>query len=361
MGKESKKTMPSERKTVLVPRDFVVSPLFPAYGQPGRSIVINDRKWEFGVPNPLKPDSGETVHLDIRHGAACFTLLSFRNLAAGGGIIPFSLNEFCRRLFGYNDGRAYRKARSVLGDLRDCWIRITEQDGSSRTFTIIESIEVLNRVKGWRNYEKTMELWLDRIRLHPEFMKLLNDIDRIANIRIDVLNGISSPLAKSIYAFLPSRASFRTKQNPFQITLGTLLEQIGCRPPLFKSQRKRIFTQHERPVISQLDGASMLSGTLHVKLEETEDGSDWKLLTWSEKITPPEWIGQELDEYEIGKLKTCGIDVESSGNFLRKCRFVLGEALFKGICAEVAGKVSEGYKIDNPAGYLISKLNREMI
>ncbi|HCE46703.1 MAG TPA: hypothetical protein DET40_24410 [Lentisphaeria bacterium] len=352
--------MPSERKTVLVPRDFVVSPLFPAYGQPGRSVVIGGRKWEFGVPNPLKPGSGETVHLDIRHGAACFTLLSFRDLTLGGSIIPFSLNEFCLRLFGYNDGKAYRMGRTVIGDLRDCWIRITEPDGSSRTFTIIESIEVLDKVKGWRNYEKTMEFWLDRIRLHPEFMKLLNDIERIANIRIDVLNGISSPVAKSIYAFIPSRAAYRTRGNPFQITLGTLLEQVGCRPPRFKSQRKRMFTQHDHPVISQLDGAGMLSGILHVKLEETGDKSDWKLVAWSEKRSPPEWISKELDEYEAGKLEMCGIDIERSGNFLKKSKFILGEGLFREICAEVASKIAEGYKIDNPAGYLISKLKREM-
>lgn len=352
--------MPFERKTVLVPRDFVVSPLFPAYGQPGRCVVIGGRKWEFGVPNPLKPGSGETVHLDIRHGAACFTLLSFRDLTAGGSMIPFSLNEFCLRLLGYNDGRAYKIAKRVLGDLRDCWIRITEQDGSSRTFTIIESIEVLSKMKGWRNYEKTMELWLDRIRLHPEFMKLLNDIERIANIRIDVLNGISSPVAKSIYAFLPSRATFRTRENPFQISLGTLLPQIGCRPPRFKSQRKKIFTQHGCPVISQLDGISMLTGILHVKLEETGDKSDWKLVAWNEKDSPPEWINLALDEYETEKLERCGIAIGKSINFLRKSKHMLGEGLFKELCADTASKVAEGYKIDNPAGYLVSKLKQKM-
>jgi len=71
---------------------------------------------------------------------------------------------------------------------------------------------------------------------------MLNDIERIANIRLDVLNRISSPIAKSIYAFLPSRAAFRTRGNPFQISLENLLSQIGCSAPVFKSQRKKIFT-----------------------------------------------------------------------------------------------------------------------
>jgi len=352
--------MPCTRKTVLVPRDFVVSPLFPAYGRPGRSVVIAGRKWEFGVPNPLKPGTGETVHLDIRHGAACFTLLSFRNIVLGGSMIPFSLNEFCLRLFGYNDGRAYKMGRSILGDLRDCWIRITEQDGSTRTFTIIESIEVQGRVKGWRNYEKTMELWLDRVRLHPEFLKLLNDIERIANIRIDVLNRMSSPISKSIYAFLPSRAAFRSKSNPFQISLGTLLGQIGCRPPRFKSHRKKLFTQHSSPVIFQLDGAEMLSGMLRVKLEETADKSDWELVAWCEKRDVPGWSKIGFDEYETGKLEACEISMDKSEGFLKKSKFILGEWAFKEICAEVAGKVAEGCKIDNPAGYLVAKLSREM-
>ena len=59
------------------------------------------------------------------------------------------------------------------------------------------------------------------------FFTLLTRWEKLAYIRLDILNSISSPLARCLYAFLPSRAWHHGKDNPFEITLTRLLDQVG--------------------------------------------------------------------------------------------------------------------------------------
>jgi len=88
----------------------------------------------------------------------------------------------------------------------------------------------------------------------------------------------------------------------------------------------------------------MLAGILHVKLEETVDKSDWKLLAWTEKSIVPEWINVIVDDYETDKLEKCGIDIEKSMNFLKKGKFILGEGLFKELAPIPRARSPKGMK-----------------
>ena len=65
----------------FVPREFVVAPFFAADKQPAdaepREIIVDGKKWQIGVNEPSTGVASPA--LDIRHGRACFALLSFRD------------------------------------------------------------------------------------------------------------------------------------------------------------------------------------------------------------------------------------------------------------------------------------------
>ena len=106
------------------------------------------------------------------------------------------------------------------------------------------------------------EFWLDRVTLNPDFFGLLQHIENLAGLRLDVLIGMTSDAAQSIYTYLPSRAVHRSSANPFEITLTTLMEQIGLNVPPHKSKRHQIFTQRSPSIVNQLNGAETLTGIL---------------------------------------------------------------------------------------------------
>jgi hypothetical protein len=128
---------PSPPLIPFVPRDFLIAPVFTATPQTEpRTLVINSVKWTIGDEHPIKRHP--TPALDMRHGRACFTLLSFRDRLTNERDIHFSMNEFCHRYANSQGGRYSRKILSILFDLHETWISRELPDGKTERFAIIE-------------------------------------------------------------------------------------------------------------------------------------------------------------------------------------------------------------------------------
>ena len=393
--------MPNRKQlTPVVPKDFVTAPFFTARKTPGpRALTINDVRWTIGIPHPTKRGVASPA-LDMRHGRACFALLSFRDRLQGRDI-HFSLNEFCHRYAQSQGGRYSREILDILFELRETWVRReilkpgqNQNDDKDphknydKDFTIIGEIMLARKPVRRRDAIRKLEqreLWLDRVSLTPEFFSLFEDWEKLARIRLDVLTAITSPTAQAIYTFIPSRAVHHSKSDPFKIGLALLLQQIALPVPPHKSVRKKIFTQHRTSVIAQLDGKEILDGVLRVSLAETKDGSDYNFLAWVEKganakpALPPASKSKLLDTWRAGgrskqefdrRVKTAQPLSDYHKELLQKSRAVLdgnerffqlaaallGQGKFEQILSEAKGDALEGSPGFNPTGRLIYRL-----
>ena len=374
-----------------MPKDFVTAPIFPPKKQTGpRELMIRDVKWTIGVSEP-NTEQTPSPAFDIRHGRACFTLLSFRDPNKPDLSIKFSMNEFCKRYADTQGGRYSRDLLDVILNLRKTWICRTFPNGDMHKFTILGSVDIHEKIPTTKSSQlvKQAELCLDRISLHPDFFALLL---YTARIRIDVLNSITSPLAQAIYSFIPSRAVHHKKDKPFEITASNLLEQLGETVSPSKRTRRAKFANKRDgriSIIDQLDGLELVNGNLRVDIAETTDKSDWKLLFWVEKakeIVLPvpkklhsrnsgllnlylEYRGDKksfdrlmkrktpLNSYQEELLQMAGIDYTGSEDFLIMAKTIISQGHFNMILAEIKNDVIEGQqKIDNPAKVLNYRL-----
>jgi hypothetical protein len=384
--------------TPVVPKDFVTAPFFTARKTLGpRALTINDVQWTIGIPQP--DGRRESPALDMRHGRACFALLSFRDRLQGRDI-HFSLNEFCHRYAQSQGGRYSREILTILFDLRETWVRreILKPDNTAenknphknydKEFTIIGEILVARKPIRRKDAIRRLaqkELWLDRVSLTPEFFKLFDDWEQLARIRLDVVTALTSPTAQALYTFIPSRAVYHSKSDPFKIRLALLLEQIALPVPPQKSVRKKIFTQHRTSVIAQLDGKEVLDGVLRVSLAETKDGTDYNFLAWVEKGAKanPElptasksklldtWRAsgrskqefdrrikqvQPLSDYHKEMLQKSRAILDGNERFFQLAAALLGQGKFEQILSEAKGDALEGSPGHNPTGRLIYRL-----
>ena len=380
-----------------VPKDFVTAPLFPAKKQGGpRTVILNNYQYDIGGFNPLDEDDTTIPALDIRHGRACFNILSFNHTLGDNLTSRFSLNEFCRRYANSNGGRYSRDARKLLSDLTKCWFRITYPDGKELSYRILERVVVERNFPRRKDSKlaksKQMELWLDEVQFSKEFHQFLTKVAALARIRIDVLNSITSPLAQAIYTYIPSRAIHATKETPFKITATNLLQQVGENVPSYKSKRKEKFhkpNKDRKTVIQQLDGLELINGKFRVSIEETGDKTDYNLLFWAEDVTEtttplPKPGGQSklldaylasgrgdkkqfdrlmkskkpLHSYHEDLLEQSGINYRDSTDFLMMVLTIIGPRHFQTILAELKGDIlqpgSSGIK--DPRGVLIHRL-----
>ena len=371
----------------IVPRDFVTAPFFAAARQTEpRVLIINDVKWVIGDAHPT--GRAASPALDMRHGRACFTLLSFRDRMQNGREIRFSMNEFCRRYAQSRGGRYSREILDLLFDLRETWVRRESADGTIERFTIIGDIKTLEkplrRREAIRALTEQGEFWLDRISLSPEFFGLLQQWERLARIRLDVLTSMTSPTAQAIYTFLPSRAVHHAESDPFAIRLATLLEQVSHPVPPHKSVRKKIFTQNRFSILSQLDGKEILNGILRVSLADTKDASDYNLLAWVEKDGVPSpdqppicnsklleaWRAagrskqafdqrlkyiQPLSFYARELMERASVAIDGNERFFEMAAALLGNR-FEAIVCEAKTDAVEGDPGRTPTGRLIYRL-----
>ena len=364
-----------------VPKDWLLKPVFiPGLQPKNREIMVNGNKWIMGVNNPLSKKPEPSRDITLAHIKVALGVLTFFH---GHNPVSISVTELAKRCADSRGGRYYRDLLQKLNDLRDYWVSVTYENGDTKTFTLLKSIAVLSKAPKkkpiGKNTHSESQLWLDSVELHEEFADLMSDFARTMHLRFDTMKKLTSDIAQSIYLFLPSRAYHHSKEAPFEITLTLLFEQLGLdRQP--KSVRYKLLTQHKNSVINQLDHAEILTGCLRVKLKETRDRSDWKLLAWveeksktislanSESAIVDAWLKSgrsevditkklfklsALDEYELELLEKAEIQHDSCKRFLQQAKTLLGENKFHILLSEAKAEKMEGRQAKNPTGAFI--------
>mgnify|MGYP001310037002 CR=1 FL=1 len=399
-------------KVVSVPKDWLArgasAVMFPATKQTkSRLIEFEDHAVEIGNSPLAEQGSESDFSLDIRHGRACFVLLSFKKSYEDTQLVRFSLNQFAKRYAGNNSGRYSRDIRKILNEIASCWFKVWNKERTEfKSYRIIERIIVEGKAPRRKDAKaatapEQQELWLDEVQLSREFCGFLSEIAELGQLRLDVINSISSKIAQAIYVWLAAPASQATDRNPFEITYTNLLRKID-HPAADKSKslRRKALTQHgKNSVIEQLNGIETLTGVLRCREAETKDGKDHKLLAWVDKApkkvsskdglsrpgvrmrtSPNNKMTQaylehhstedleaafkrlgDLTEYEIDMLKTAGVDMEGSYDCFKLAKALIGEQRFVEIVSEAKGFKLEGVKpVKNETARLIKWLMDEI-
>ena len=369
----------AEKNTIqpLVPKDFLLGPVFAAKKQAGpRTVVLTGRGLEYTIGgfHPLRPEL-KPAALDIRHARAVFAILTFRDLFKSTPSFSFSMNELCKRYANSNGGRYSREIKAILADLVDAFFKVKDiETGEYHIYRIIERIDVHGKAIRRKDHHlasnSQMEMWFNGVTLSPEFYKILQDITELQHLKLEVMTEMTSNLAQAIYLYIPSRAHHHTKAAPFKISLTNLLGQVGANIPRKKSERRKIFTQNRTSILQQLDGAETLAGKFRVKIELNKEGSDFNLLAWLEKPnskTPkladsrliqafikggggrPRAKAQKLirertalDYYELELLERGGIKVEGNEVFFEMSKALLGIPRFRTLLSEAKADSLEG-------------------
>ena len=401
-------------KIVSVPKDWLArgasAVMFPATKQSkSRLIEFDDHAVEIGGNSPLtEQGSNADFSLDIRHGRACFVLLSFKKSYEDTQLVRFSLNQFAKRYAGTNSGRYSRDIRKILHEIASCWFKVWNKERTEfKSYRIIERIIVEGKAPRRKDAKEATalteqrELWLDEVQLSREFCGFLSDIAELGQLRLDVLNSITSKIAQAIYVWLAAPASQATQHKPFEITYENLLRKIDHpSADKAKSVRRKMLTQNGKNcVIEQLNGIETLTGVLRCREAETKDGKDYKLLAWVDKrpqkisdkegfprpglvrkASPNNKMTQaymehhttedleaafkrlgDLSEYEMDMLKTAGVDVEGSYDCYKLAKALIGEQRFGEIISEAKGFKLEGIKpVKNETARLIKWLMDEI-
>ncbi len=375
---------------VSAPKEYFLAPIFAAAPQTGsREVIVGNHRYVIGGFHPMGGDRHPPA-LDVRHARIIFSLLYFRRQHDHSSrLVKFSFNELCIRYANSNGGRYARDIKKLLHDLMDSYIRITDiRTNIDREFRLIERIDIEKRPPRRCDAQLALsgqkEMWFNGCVLSPEFAGLLANFRELQDLNLDVFSSITSPLAQAIYLYIPSRAHHHTEEDPFEINLTNLLQQVSAHVPRHKSKRAELFTQNARPVLQQLDGLETLSGIFRVRLAETTDGEDWKLQSWVERSAakpktgggspkvfaayqksgrvPAHWDHvlsgiRPLSDYELELLARAGVEVEKNLPFFEQAKAILKEARFVTILAEAKNDELEGRKArKNPTARLIYRL-----
>ena len=383
-----------ERHTIKVaaPKDYFLGPVFAATRQTGpREVTIGERRYQIGGFHPMRPELRPPA-LDVRHARAIFALLSFRRPGEDTKLIRFSFNEFCRRYASSNGGKYARTIKPIVADLLDSYIRVTDlKTKVSHQYRLIERIDIEGRPPRRKDSRLATsnqeEMFFNGCTLSPEFFGLLGRITELQHLKLDVFTSIRAPLAQAIYLYIPSRAHHHSEENPFEISLSKLLEQVSCPVPKHKSVRHKIFTQREtigHSIIQQLDGLETINAIFRVRLAPTNDNTDWKLQAWVDKNPrrsnsalghsklikawnasgrPFELLEkrlvnpQTLTDYEKELLENAGVQLAGNERFFSLAKALLSPAQFVGLLAEAKGDALEGRKArKNPTARLIWRI-----
>jgi len=361
---------------VLVPRDMVTKPFFPAIPQdrPRTVVVSENTSYLIGYKDDEYWKFGETRAFDIRHGKLMFILLSLVELhkienADKKAPLPLKVSVYrlCKMFYPdvSNPGKKqYKEIGSLLGDLRSIVVKYDHEDNEN-IFTVLFYDTEAKRNRSGKIVNKTF--FITDLRFSPTFLKYFLDTERL-NIRLDVMLSLKSNLAVSVYTYIPSRASHHSHANPFKISFKELLMQVerGRDFPT-KSERLREFyaPERNRNIFSELDGKQTLTGTLRATYEEAED--DYHAIFWIEKSEQPlqddaflkhlfqqykipdslhkrllKGIKGHLNDYAAEKICSLGIDIEQNHDFYVVAQNILGELAFNSIVGQIATELNSG-------------------
>lgn len=387
----------SNLKESSVPQIWGKNPLFAAVkqSQPTEVQLSDGAIWRMGVQPPF----GNLTHkdylrgLDIRHAEFIFKLFAFfrDNNIEFNHKVDISYYKLLKIIGWERSKPNFEKLKDVLGDLSSIWTTIvTEKE--------IKTFRILSASANW-DPQNPEHASLEYISFDPTFLEFLGKVELFLSIRLDILNIMTSNIAKTIYLYIPSRALKNTKATPFKITLINLFDQIKINIPKYKSARFKTMTQHKKSVIAQLDNALInYNKKLKVSLEETKDGKDYNFCAWVEQITEKDFAapGQDslrtwfingqgkraglskefeniiknkepLDIYQTESLQEAEINIKKSRIFLEQSKALLGTAKFNELIADVKGRVLHDHytkssnSIKSPIAYLITLIRSELL
>ena len=376
-------TDPSPPVHVRVPKDWLIKPIFVPGVQPkNREIMVNGNKWIMGINNPLSKNPKPSRDITLGHIKVALGVLTFFH---GKNPVIMSVTELAKRCADSRGGRYYRDLLQKMDDLREYWVSVTDTSGVTKKFTLLGKITLIEKTpkkKPAGKKQTDAPLWLDNVELHEEFVEFMKDFAKTLHLRFDTVRKLTSEFASSIYLYLPSRAHHHTKENPFEITLALLFDQLDLEKKP-KSVRYKLLTQNKHSVIKQLDGAETLTGRLRVQLKETKDRSDWKLVVWEEytsksinweeseskliaswlksgrskkEFTKKLFVLSEIDDYEIELFEKAEIQYSGCLKFLKQAKTILGENRFRLLLSESKNESIEGRQANNPTGAFIWRL-----
>ena len=370
-------------KFASFPPTWVVSPLFPPLPQtePYTIVFGENNRYQFtsGCENPFnkKYKTPYRRGFDIRHyDLIALFMTEFHNGKINeSGDYYTGCNNIIRAI-GKTPGSAQREYIYTLLD--DLWnTNLSFVDSATGQGSFFRALsEITTKEDGGSKV-------LVKVRLSEEFIKFMKAIEHYMFIRLDVKTKLPSPVAQSIYTYLPSRAVSCTREKPWKISLTKLMEDLRLPVEKYRtvSERKRFFTQHKTSIISQLDGCPVANGSkFRVELVPSKTKKDYNFVCWVDTTTAPRdnkifkwWIEsggteadfikklsnkQELDVYEIECLKALGMSPKKD-----KIYFEMIKTLYSGDFSELVGDMHYRYTVnnslDNPRGYLIWEIRND--
>lgn len=375
---------PNDQPMVL-PQPYGKAPIFaPTVQEKTRIVNVEDSVWEIGVTDP---DSREVSSkflrgFDVRHAQVIFGLLNYyhRNGYSYDAEVDMSYNKLMD-ICGFSHGKQDSIVKEILADLKYTTTAIRR--GNERTlFTVIGEISKKQDLEKDRTH-------LKYIVFSRSFIDMLDQHHQFFSFYMAFWNKLPSKIAQAIYLYLPSRAIEKTSfQNAYKIKLENLMTQLGMPVPKYKSERRKVFSQHKSPVITQLDGAPIHHNkVLRVELAETKDKTDYNLCAWTEiakDYVEPEfntssnlavWWQESggtlrefqermrrkpfLNDYEAQNLKNAGINVKKDMTFLRMSKALLGQCIFSEITGTM-NMLEQTEQLNSPYRYLIGAVHNEI-
>jgi hypothetical protein len=365
-------------RTVAGPKLFFITPFFTGMAAKlQQKVEYEGRNYRIGGIHPFpRPGVPLPCALDIRHCRALFVLLSFRGEGGNAGReISFSMYAFAQRYASSNGGAYHRRLRQLLGDLADTWIEIKEiSTGKVLQARLLEKMDVcqtpIRRRDAPEAVSGQMNFRIQAATLSDWFLEMLARIAELLYLRLDVFTSIRSPIAQSLYMFIPSRAIGHPEQKPWEVNLSTVLSQIGYDPvPEPRSKRIQLLQQNKNSVLAQLNGLPISKGILRAALRIPEDRErDAFLQVWQELPKESEWTVNKnskiyqtwiqnggtpdeyrrrmqrqrpIDSHEADLLRDIGVDLAKDQVFLRQVRALVGADQFTSRLAETKGSAKE--------------------
>ena len=198
-------------------------------------------------------------------------------------IFTTSLSEICRELGLKKGSRALREIEEELNKLLKTNIswtlsyRMDKEHKSVKNQTVLSIFNYSNmagRSDKSNRFERVCE-----IAFHPSILQNLMS-KNIIPVNFTARKLITSPTGKVLYNQVDIILSSTNK--PYSRTALNLVDDLGLTPTRYKykSQRKVLLEGLQKSLNNRRLGNFRI---LHVKLEETADGSDWKLIFTSSK------------------------------------------------------------------------------
>ena len=304
----------AQSKEVQYPVVYAKNPIFAVRKVPGPRVVHLSDGTVIKIGGNLIDKDRKAPALTIQHLKLLLILLLFRKRQQWRKDIPdgrvlFSFLGITQEFANSRSGPMNKRIKQLFVELKTTEIETILPGGRQGYINpIINDYEIITKYRRMgKDGEMQAELFLEYAEFHKRFLDLLwNAIP----FDLEQFQKITSPTAQAIFAYIPSRATHRTQDDPFPISMTKLLTDVGANVPREKGERKRIFTQNDTPILKQLDGARTKQGVLRVRMVLSKDKADYVLHFWEEPAQEklPKRVAKHKGQFYQLWIKSGGIE-----------------------------------------------------